>query len=211
MAKKSIISSLFYQLKKGWKFIWEDDSPLSWALSIILAFILIKFIVYPGLGFVFSTTHPIVAVVSGSMEHPYDYDEWWNIHQSQYDKAGITKEQFSDFRFSNGFNKGDIIVLRGKKPENIEVGDIIVYYSPRRSDPIIHRVVREWQKDGVYYYTTKGDNNLGSNPDELAIPADMIVGYNKYGKGSTALMRVPYLGWIKIWFVDLLRFVGLMK
>ena len=56
-------------LKKAWHFIWEDDSVLSWLVNIILAFVLIKFIVYPGLGFILQTTHPVVAVVSESMEH----------------------------------------------------------------------------------------------------------------------------------------------
>jgi len=56
-------------LKKTWHFIWDDDSAWSWIVNVILAFILIKFIVYPGLGFFLSTTHPVVAVVSSSMEH----------------------------------------------------------------------------------------------------------------------------------------------
>ncbi len=56
-------------LKKIWYFIWEDDSIWSWIVNIILAFVIIKFIVYSGLGFMLSTSHPIVAVVSGSMEH----------------------------------------------------------------------------------------------------------------------------------------------
>jgi len=56
-------------LKKTWWFIWESDSIWSWIVNIILAFVIIKFLVYPGLGFAMQTSHPIVAVVSGSMEH----------------------------------------------------------------------------------------------------------------------------------------------
>ena len=56
------------QLKKIWYFIW-DDSIWSWIVNIILAFVLIKFVVYPGLGFLLNTSHPVVAVVSSSMEH----------------------------------------------------------------------------------------------------------------------------------------------
>jgi signal peptidase I len=55
--------------KKVWYFVWEDNSVWSWIVNIILAFVLIKFVVYPGLGFVLTTSHPVVAVVSGSMEH----------------------------------------------------------------------------------------------------------------------------------------------
>ena len=56
------------KLKRLWHFIWEDNSVWSWIANIVLAFILIKFIVYPSLGFVLGTTHPVVAVVSESME-----------------------------------------------------------------------------------------------------------------------------------------------
>ena len=56
-------------LKKTWHFIWEDNSIWSWIANVIIAFILIKFIVYPGLGLLLSTSHPVVAVVSSSMEH----------------------------------------------------------------------------------------------------------------------------------------------
>ena len=56
-------------LKKVWYFIWEDNSIWSWIVNIALAFVLIKFIVYPGLGLLLDTSHPVVAVVSSSMEH----------------------------------------------------------------------------------------------------------------------------------------------
>ena len=56
-------------LKGIWYFIWEDNSFWSWIVNIILAFVLIKFIVYPGLGFLLGTGFPIVAVISGSMDH----------------------------------------------------------------------------------------------------------------------------------------------
>ena len=55
--------------KRFWRFIWYDDSLLSWVTSILLAFILIKFIFFPVLAFAFATPLPLVAVVSGSMEH----------------------------------------------------------------------------------------------------------------------------------------------
>ena len=65
MDKKKFINIL----KKTWHFIWEDDSVWSWIVNIILAIVLIKFIIYPGLGLVLGTSYPIVAVVSDSMEH----------------------------------------------------------------------------------------------------------------------------------------------
>ena len=59
-------------LKKLWYFLWEENSVWSWIANIALAFILIKFVVYPGIGLILGTNYPIVAVVSGSMEHGTD-------------------------------------------------------------------------------------------------------------------------------------------
>ena len=101
-------------LKKIWWFIWESNSIWSWIVNIILAFILIKFIVYPVIGLILSTSHPIVAVVSGSMEHDGNFQEWWesnaicgntNCNQAlYYQQYEITQEDFQNFRFKNGFN-----------------------------------------------------------------------------------------------------------
>ena len=69
-------------LKKTWDFIWNSNSVWSWILNVVLAFILVKFILYPGFGFLLQTSHPVVAVMSGSMEHNGNFDEWpsgtWN-------------------------------------------------------------------------------------------------------------------------------------
>ena len=89
-------------LKKTWYFIWEDDSIWSWIVNIILAFVLIKFIVYPGLGFLLSTSHPVVAVVSDSMEHNMEFNKWWEKNERWYLENGIDKEEFEKFPLKNG-------------------------------------------------------------------------------------------------------------
>ena len=61
--------------KKTWYFIWDDDSIYSWLVNVVLAFVLIKFIVYPVLGLLLQTNYPIVAVVSSSMEHDEDFED----------------------------------------------------------------------------------------------------------------------------------------
>lgn len=187
-------------LKKVWHFIWKDDSILSWIVNIILAFILIKFIVYPGLGFVLSTSHPVVAVVSGSMEHNSNFDDWWQSHEQQYTSLNITKAEFIKYNFKNGFNKGDIMVLKGIDPENIGIGNVIVYNIGRK-DPIIHRLVKKNEKDGASYFQTKGDNVAIVQNFEKNINEEQVIG--------KALFRIPYLGYIKIWFVELLKFIGI--
>lgn len=180
-------------LKKLWHFIWEDNSIWSWLVNLVLAFVLIKFIVYPGLGFLLSTTHPVVAVVSESMTHNDNFDGWWGKAGSWYSERQISKSAFEKFPLKSGFDKGDIMVLKGKKPENIKVGDVVVFWSSKR-DPIIHRVVKKWQENDVYYFQTKGDNNPGmlKTPavDETNISQEQIVG--------NAVIRIPLLGWVKI-------------
>jgi len=186
-------------LKRTWKFIWEDDSVWSWIVNIILAFVLIKFIVYPGLGLLLSTSYPIVAVVSGSMEHDGSFDNWWDGYEDWYLEYNITKEEFVDFNFKNGFNKGDIMVLYGKKPSNVEIGEVIVFRS-NRPDPIIHRVVKKWEIEGEYSFQTKGDHTVDSiksgGLDETNIHENRYLG--------KAVVRIPLLGYVKIWFVELI-------
>ena len=199
------------KLKWLWWFIWESNSVWSWIVNIILAFVIIKFLVYPGLGFALQTTHPIVAVVSESMEHDGDFDQWFNsealcnnqecTQNKWYFDYDISKQEFKTFSFKNGFNKGDIMVLKGTKPENIEIGDVIVYYG-RLTDPIIHRIIKITQKDNTYYFQTKGDHNM--NQDNIEIPLDKTVGYTKHQKVSKAVFRTPLLGYIKIGFVKLI-------
>ncbi len=192
-------------LKKAWHFIWEEDSILSWLVNIVLAFILIKFIVYPGLGLLFGTNFPVVAVVSSSMEHQGNFDSWWEKQGTFYAQHGMFKNDFQSLPFSNGFNKGDIMVVVGSKPQNITRGMVIVFWSGK-SEPIIHRVVDKDKKKGIYTFQTKGDNNPNqiqtSWLDEKNIEENKVIG--------KAVLRIPFLGWVKILFVELLQVLGLM-
>jgi|SRR3989344_8257444 len=170
-------------LKKVWYFVWYDDSLLSWIVNVVLAFILVKFIVYPGLGFLLNTTHPLVAVVSCSMEHNADFETWWSNNKGWYESNKITKEQFINFPFKNGINQGDIMIL--KSGNNLQVGDVIVF-NGGSTNPIIHRLVKT-----NINLQTKGDNN--SVPDSLT---GQVIG--------KAIFRVPYFGWVKILFNNLI-------
>lgn len=180
--------------QKIWHFLWYEDSVASWFVSIILAFLLIKFLVYPALGLVFGTQFPVVAVVSNSMDHDRSFDDWWANREDLYLQFNITKQQFSDFPMRGGFNKGDIIILFGIQPERIAQGDIIVYWGGK-DYPIIHRVVAI-NTIGASVQTM-GDNNPGQipfSPNERDVRAETILG--------RAALRVPYLGWVKIFAVD---------
>lgn len=208
---------------KIWYFIWHDNSIWSWLVNIVLAFILIKFIFYPLLGLILGSQLPVVAVVSESMDHRFtkdackpiyrlcgetnnvrpsfftDSDLYWDTCGDWYENRGISKENFNDFSLSSGFSKGDIIVLIGKKPSNIEIGDIIVFQA-KKAYPIIHRVVNKTSKNGKFVFQTKGDHNPSQISDfainELAISENSVIGV---GVG-----KIPLLGWVKIGLVELL-------
>lgn len=202
-------------LKKFWNFIWNEDSLLSWIVNIVLAFLIIKFLVYPGIGLALGTNLPVVAVISESMEHDGNFDTWWDspalcdnnsvangvtkscTQGEWYAGKDITKDEFLDYRMHDGFNKGDIIVLLGATFEDLEVGDILVYQS-KLDYPVIHRIV---EKNDVI--ETKGDHNqkqiYDSKINEKYIMKDQIIG--------KAWIKVPYLGYVKIWFTQLIQCV----
>lgn len=203
------------RLKWFWWFIWEDDSIWSWIANVIIAFVLIKFIVYPGLGLLLVTSHPVVAVVSSSMEHDGSFDQWWRsaaicgkeqcTQAEFYSQLNVSKDDFRKFPLKNGFNMGDIIVLKGKKPSEINKGDIIVFKSGR-PDPIIHRVINRWQEEGVYHYQTKGDHNKDMIRDITLDESDI----NQNSVIGRQLFKIPYLGWIKILFVKSLQLLHIV-
>jgi len=176
-------------IRKTYQFIFHDDSIWSWVVNLILAFLIVKFLIYPGLALILGSQLPLVAVISGSMEHEgMDFDAWWDANKEWYEDQGITENEFESFKFTNGFNKGDVMVLVA--PDNLEVGDVLVYISNSHAYPIIHRVTYI-NEDGSY--VVKGDNNDNADPGD--VEASQVVG--------KALYRIPKIGMIKIWAVDL--------
>ncbi|MCX8147025.1 MAG: signal peptidase I [Candidatus Woesearchaeota archaeon] len=208
-------------LKRFWHFFWEEDTLLSWLLNIVVAFLLIKGVIYPGLGFILDTEYPVVAVISSSMEHNSNFDRWWSEKHSWYENYGITKENFKNFYFKNGFNKGDIMVVYGRG--TINIGDVVVFWGGKNR-PIIHRVIRVYEEDGKIYYHTKGDNNIdslqvyvnefGTRVSKDSAGAVKIIDETKIGKEDIvgkAVFRIPYLGYIKIGFVRMLEMLHIIK
>ncbi len=154
------------------------------------------------------TEYPLVVQVSESMEHglyndllcgrKYEnftesFDNYWDVCGEWYEKMGISKEEFQSFPLLDGFNKGDIVLIKGVEPNEIKVGDIIIFQGSK-PQPVVHRVVRVWQERGEIYYQTKGDHNS----DSISGLEDSLNSSKLLGKATS---RVPYLGWIKIIFV----------
>ena len=203
-------------VKKFWKFIWYDDSILSYILNFVVAFIFIKFIFFPSIGFVLNNDYPIVAIVSGSMEHKIvdanicnkhisdifskslDQNEWWKFCGDYYKQNfNLTLNNFKKFEYKNGLNIGDVMILYGKNPKNINVGEVLVFVPEDKTwfannGPVIHRIVKKWQdNNGLYHFQTKGDHNPKSfkNFEDDIIETDII---------GVSIVRVPYLGYPKL-------------
>lgn len=177
----------FEVLKKFWKYLKKDTLD-AWLVSLILVFLVIKFIFFPALSFFTGTSLPLVVVESCSMYHGAEFNEWWKRNEAWYESRGINETEFEDFPFKNGMNKGDIVFVLGR--ENVKMGDVIIFESSFKH-PLIHRTVKE---DPI---GTKGDNNFGQLDEERNIEKEQVLG--------KAAFRLPGLGWLKLIFFEGLR------
>ena len=181
------MSKLKEYSKRFWKFL-NNDSWMSLFVTLVIAFFVIKFILFPGLSLITGTSLPLVIVESCSMYHYEDGLEQ-TFESSVYGDYDIDLEDTENWDFQNGLNKGDVIFVVGAK--NIEVGDILIF-NGGTAHPIIHRVVRA---DGTY--STKGDNyktNGRQLESEKNISEEQLVG--------KALFKIPAIGWVKLIFFD---------
>ena len=194
-----IISRLKKFWKKFWFILWKDDSLKGWVLSIIFLFIFIKFIFFPILSLVTGTSLPLAIVESCSMYHQgnilSDYDIWWQEHEAKYLGYDIEKEEFKDFRFGKGFNKGDILFIIKASPEKLKIGDVIIFNSGQQN-PIIHRIIKIENQNEKYVFSTIGDNNNGQLSFEKNIAEEQLI-------GKAIFKMAPYLGWGKLIFFEI--------
>ena len=175
-----------------WKFL-QKDSWASFAVTLLLAFVIIKFVFFPGLSLITGTSLPLVIVESCSMYHHEDGFE--NTFQSDvYDAHGLSLNDTENWIFQNGFSKGDVIFVVGAK--NVEIGDVIIFNGGARY-PLIHRVIEIPEDESNDDYGTKGDNyktNSAQLNSEKSISEDQLVG--------KALFKVPFVGWAKLIFFE---------
>lgn len=243
------MKDLKQQLKRAWHFLWYEESWQAWLVNVVVAFVLIKFVIYPLAGALLGTSLPVVAVVSGSMqhdaqqgimcgEHVEEQTSWWEACGEFYEQRGITQNTFAQYPFSDGFRKGDIMVVRGADPAQVEPGDVLVYQANKQY-PIIHRVIDVREENGAVKYTTKGDHNpapiseyalangnhyyrcyRASGGTYVGAPCGIGEPVTAQTPGALAILdetniseqqvigraaaRIPWLGYVKIWFVELL-------
>jgi len=187
-------------LKRFWWVVWKDDSFRGWLISLIFIFVVIKFIFFPLLNLITGTTLPLAIVESCSMYHQgnvfSNFDNWWLNHENKYAKFEITKNTFEESIFHNGFSKGDILFIMRAKPQEIEIGDVIIF-NGGQENPIIHRIIKitKDQETEKLIFSTIGDNNNGQLSLEINISEDQIV-------GKPVARIVPSLGWGKLIFYE---------
>jgi signal peptidase I len=161
------------------------------AIGLIVVVVLSFFL---GLSFALNAEVPVRVVESGSMCVPYGaFCDGWS------------------HAFSQTLHIGDIIIIEGVKPEDINANypnsDIIVYQNPNNptATPIVHRVVAKYQIDGIWYFQTKGDGNGTPYPEAVSsseydsntlwhtgqgVPQNLVLG--------KVVMRIPYFGHITL-------------
>ena len=163
---------------------------------MIFIFVFIRFLFFPFLSLITGTSLPLAIVESCSMYHQgnifSDFNSWFQRHELKYETIKITEQQFDKFSLHNGFGKGDILFITGVKPQNIRIGDIIIYNAGQQA-PIIHRVINITNSNGTYFFSTEGDNNNGQLSFENGINQNQII-------GKASFMIAPYIGWIKLVF-----------
>lgn len=194
----------------------KNDFKKLGTISIILGILgILIMLLIPTLKVAFDNDYPVVLMVSGSMEHKIvdnricdsyvseiqnknlNLNEWWeycgNIYSSSFN---IEKSDFEAYPISNGFNVGDILIIKNINSNDLNVGDVILFYPQNEvwketNGPIPHRIVKKWEENGKMYFSTKGDHNFNSFENfEDKIPQEDVVG--------KVIFKIPKLGYLKI-------------
>ena len=171
-------------LKKFWNFL-REDSWQSLIVSLIIAFVLIKFVFFPVLSFLTGSALPLVIVESCSMYHDDGLEKV--LENEIYADYGLEFEDARGWDFQDGLSKGDVIFVASAK--NAKVGDVVIFEGGARH-PIIHRVI----ESNDARITTKGDHNRGILPTEKDIDKDKLIG--------KAVFKIPVVGWVKLIFFE---------
>lgn len=135
----------------------------STAITVIIIVYTASLGIVFSLGYVLQNEHPIVLVMGNSME--------------------------------TTFYEGNLLLVQGvADKDRIQVDEIIVFNNPAPTPPdrIVHRVVAKEDRNGVLYFTTKGDNNLIEDP--RLVPEDHVIG--------TVIARIHPVLAVYIRFID---------
>jgi signal peptidase len=88
--------------------------------------------------------------------------------------------------------KGDVVLVdQTNDPKVYKVGDILAFHYDKKI--IVHRIVLKENREGEFYYKTKGDNN--EKEDAVFISKSMVKG--------KVLFRIKYIGLPTVWLSEL--------
>ena len=110
------------------------------------------------------------------------------VMATQYPIVAVESNSMSPF-----FYKGDILIIKGLTPQELKIGDVIVFSVTGRNVPIVHRLI-EKNNDGTYQ--TKGDANSNQHEWEKRIEFRQIEGKQ--------IFILPFLGWMKIGITEII-------
>ena len=101
------------------------------------------------------------------------------------------------------FYRGDIVLVEKANflgiqefnPEDVQVGDVVVYDAAWFDQPVIHRIINITDINGTTMYVIKGDNN--DSPDPYYVTADRI--QEKVVTLGDNLFVLPKIGYLSLW------------
>jgi len=101
------------------------------------------------------------------------------------------------------FYRGDIVLVEKANflginefnPEDVKVGDVVVYDAAWYDQPVIHRVINITDINGSTMYVIKGDNNDKADP--YYVPTDRI--QEKVVTFGDNLVVIPKIGYLSLW------------
>lgn len=82
---------------------------------------------------------------------------------------------------------GDVAIIQKCNSNDVIVGDIVEYQMEGYT--VVHRVIEKKQKNGKFYFKTKGDNN--KTPDAQEVNEEQIIG--------KVIFKIKYVGYPAIW------------
>ena len=91
--------------------------------------------------------------------------------------------------------KADFLGIHEFNPEDVQVGDVVVYDAAWFDQPVIHRIINITDINGTKMYVIKGDNN--NRPDPYYVPADRI--QERVVTINDNLFVLPKIGYLSLW------------
>ena len=91
--------------------------------------------------------------------------------------------------------KADLFGIKEFNPDDVQVGDVVVYDAAWFNQPVIHRIIGTADINGSTMYLIKGDNN--KSPDPYYVSKDQIK--EKVVTFGDNLVVIPKIGYLSLW------------